>query len=111
MDGNDEIDSYYAGLVSMPKSQLNSSENRARSPPTIWPNSSETTADSFALRLCLEEDKFVDANTGLPLNEGLCRAARQKEIEYFVSKGVWELRPINEAGTKMGRGPHICPMG
>ena len=71
MDGNDEIDSYYAGLVSMPKSQLNSSENRAGSPSTIWPNSSETTADSFALRFGLEEDKFIDANTGLPLDEGL----------------------------------------
>ena len=59
----------------------------------------------FALRLGMQNDRFVDANTGLPLDEGLCRAARKKEIDYFISRGVWELRTTNEARAKMGRSP------
>ena len=42
----------------------------------------------------------MDANTGLPLDEGLCRAARKKDIDYFKSKGVWEIRSVNEARGK-----------
>ena len=34
-------------------------------------------------------DRYVDDLTGLPLPPDLCRAARQKELEYFKSKGVW----------------------
>ena len=61
--------------------------------------------DSFALRFGIQNDRFIDANTGLPLDEGLCRAARKKEIDYFKSKGVWEIRSVNEARAKMGRSP------
>ena len=50
-------------------------------------------------------DRFVDDLTGLPLPPELCRAARQKELEYFESKGVWELWTINEARRRMGRSP------
>ena len=53
----------------------------------------------------MQNDRFVDDLTGLPLNEELCRAARQKEIAYFQSKGVWELKSVNEARAKMGRSP------
>ena len=49
--------------------------------------------------------RFVDDLTGLPLPPDLCRAARQKELDYFKSKGVWEVRIINEAPRKMGRSP------
>ena len=48
-------------------------------------------------------ERFV----GLPLPPDLCRAARQKELEYFKSEGVWELRSVNEARRRMGRSP-IC---
>ena len=50
-------------------------------------------------------DRFMDDLTGLPLVPELCRAARQKEIDYFKSKGVWELRSIDEAIRMMGRRP------
>ena len=50
-------------------------------------------------------DRYVDDLTGLPLPPDLCRAARRKELEYFKSKGVWEMRTINEARRKMGRRP------
>ena len=59
----------------------------------------------FALRVGMQNDGFVDVSTGLSLDEWLCRAARKKEIYYFISKGVWELRTINEARTKVGRSP------
>ena len=48
---------------------------------------------------------FVDDLTGLPLPPELCRAARKKEIDYFRSKGVWDIRSINEARRVMGRSP------
>ena len=49
--------------------------------------------------------RFIDANIGLPLDEGLCRAARKKEIDYFKNKGVWEMRSVNGARSKMERTP------
>ena len=61
--------------------------------------------DAWALKFGIQNDRFVDEITGLPLNEALCRAARQKEIDYFNSKGVWEMRTINEARSRMGRAP------
>ena len=48
---------------------------------------------------------FIDDLTGLPLPPDLCRAARQKELDYFKSKGVWEIRSVNEARKRMGRAP------
>ena len=50
-------------------------------------------------------EKFVDDLTGQPLNPDLCRIARQKEIDYFRSKGVWDMRRVQEAWSKTGRPP------
>ena len=50
-------------------------------------------------------ERFVDDITGQPLNPDLCRAARQKELDYFVSKGVWDMRSVQEARAKMGKPP------
>ena len=50
-------------------------------------------------------DRFMDDLTGLPLIPELCRAARKQEIDYFKSKGVWEIRSIDEAIRRMGRRP------
>ena len=47
----------------------------------------------------------MDDLTGLPLRPELCIEARAKEIAYFKSKGVWEIRPISEARRRMGRPP------
>ena len=71
--------------------------------------SEELESDMFALRFNLQDDRFVDTSTGLPLDEGVCRAARKKDIDYFIGKGVWEFRTVNEARTKMGRArPYLC---
>ena len=50
-------------------------------------------------------DRFMDDLAGLPLVPDLCRAARQKEIDYFEAKGVWEIRSEDEAIRRMGRRP------
>ena len=92
IDGNDEMNDYYAGIVTSSASAIGS-DRLARDTSVSHPSEQ----DMFALRFNAQNDRFADANTGLPLDEGLCRAARQKEIEYFVSKGVWELRTTNEA--------------
>ena len=48
---------------------------------------------------------FVDDLTGQPLPPSLCRQARQEELEYFRTKGVWELRRVAEALQRTGRRP------
>ena len=58
-----------------------------------------------AYKFTTSTDRFFDDLTGLPLPEELCKAARIKDIDYFRSKGVWELRPISEARAQMGRNP------
>ena len=49
------------------------------------------------LAAAMKQDKFVDDTTGQPLLPELCREARKLEVDYFKSKGVWELRPVSEA--------------
>ena len=44
--------------------------------------------DAPALAAWTGKQTFVDDLTGLPLPPDLCRAARQKELEYFRAKGV-----------------------
>ena len=39
------------------------------------------------------------------LRDDLVRDAREKELEYFCSKGVWVKRPKAEARAETGRGP------
>ena len=74
VDGNEEIEDYYVGLI----------ENSAMA----LPRNAATKADhdSFALKFGMQNDRFIDASTGLPLDEGLCRAARKKDIDHFKSK-------------------------
>ena len=61
--------------------------------------------EPHALRMSLRSDAYVDDLTGLPLRPELCKEARRQEMDYFRSKGVWEIRPISEARRRMGRGP------
>ena len=49
--------------------------------------------------------KYVDDLTGQPLDPELCRIARKAELDYFRSKGVWSVRPIQEAWKLTGRPP------
>ena len=101
--GNEEVEDFYAGIVAQSASAVFSKRHTggaSASHPSPT-DSQELESDMFALRFGM----LVDARTGLPLDEGLCRAARKKEIDYFISKGVWELRTINEARTRMGRSP------
>ena len=48
---------------------------------------------------------FKDDLTGQLLDPVLVRAARAKELEYFESKGVWRLRPAEEARQRTGKPP------
>ena len=43
------------------------------------------------------DGQYRDAITGQPLDPDMVRAARRKELEYFNSKHVWELRDRAEA--------------
>ena len=52
-------------------------------------------------------DVYMDALTGQPLIKEMVEAARRKELEYFASKAVWQLRPRAEAYSKMGKPPII----
>ena len=49
--------------------------------------------------------KYRDDTTGQILKDSLVVEARRKELEYFVSKGVWIKRPRAEARKNTGRGP------
>ena len=88
IDGTNEINNFYAGLIGQETPATTSLDASA---------SDRCESDASALRFGLQNDRFIDANIGLPLDEGLCRAARKKDIDYFKSKGVWEIRPMNEA--------------
>ena len=52
-----------------------------------------------------KNDRYVDDITGQPLPPELCREARRLEVEYFRSKGVWEMRKVTEALQRTGRRP------
>ena len=97
VDGNEEIEDYYAGLIKNSATAL-PRENSATALPRDA--TTETERDSFALKFGIQNDRVIDANTGLPLDEGICRAARKKEIDDFKSKWVWEIRSVNEARAK-----------
>ena len=47
----------------------------------------------------------MDDITKQPLDPRLCREVRKKELEYFASKGVFELRQVKEAWARTGRPP------
>ena len=51
--------------------------------------------DEHALGAWSGRDQFVDDLTGLPLPPDLCRAAQAKELEYFRTKQVWDVRSVN----------------
>ena len=55
--------------------------------------------------------EFVNELTGLPLPPELCRAARKKEIDYFKSKHLRDIRAVNEARRVMGAGPGFSQVG
>ena len=48
-------------------------------------------------------ERFIDDITGQPLNPKLCWSARRMEIDNFRSKGVWDMRRVQEAWSRTGR--------
>ena len=50
------------------------------------------------------EKRHYDDITGQLLDSKLVDAARKKEIDYFKSKGVWEIRDVSEAKA-LGKNP------
>ena len=49
--------------------------------------------------------EFKDDSTGQPLDPKLVREARQKELDYFNSKGVWRIAAVSECRRVMRRNP------
>ncbi len=49
--------------------------------------------------------RFRDDMTHQVLRDDLVHEARQKELQYFTSKGVWLKRPKGEAKRRTGKGP------
>ena len=96
--GDEEINDFSAALV-----EDNATALPQIVPTVISPPSDGADHDSFALGFGMQIDRFIDANTGLPLDEGLRRAARKKDIDYCKSKGVWDMRRVNAARARMGR--------
>ena len=57
------------------------------------------------LKLSIASDeKFVDDLAGQKLDPNLCRAARQKEMQYVREKGLWIKKAIKECWDRTG-----CP--
>ena len=50
----------------------------------------------------------IDDMTGQPLHPVLVDEAKTKELEYFVQKEVWLLKPMAEARRKTGRPRFPC---
>ena len=48
---------------------------------------------------------YRDGLTGQPLRPGLVKAAREKELAYFLSKHVWTKVPRSEALARQGKAP------
>ena len=65
----------------------------------------EASPTAEVMKIDSQNGPFFDDITGQPLNAELVRAARQKELEYFNSKGVWSTRPSDEAVRVTGRKP------
>ena len=47
----------------------------------------------------------IDDMTGQPLHPVLVDELKTKELDYFVQKEVWLLKPMTEARMKTGRPP------
>ena len=87
--------------------QENAAEAQWRRPPAgasaVCPSGAQWN-DPF-LGFVNRHQKYVDDLTGQPLDPELCRIARKAELDYFRSKGVWSIRPIQEAWKLTGRPP------
>ena len=49
--------------------------------------------------------RYFDDIIGQPLPPQLVQEARRRELEYFESKGVWKLVPVEEARAVCGKPP------
>ena len=79
-------------------------ESSRRGSKEYEPNPSDGLSDSL-FSVGSRHERFIDDITKQPLDPELCRIARRKEIDYFKSKGVWEVRQIKEDWSKTGRPP------
>jgi hypothetical protein len=52
-----------------------------------------------------DEEEFKDSVTGQPLDPGLVREARRKELEYFEAMKVWIRKPREDSFKRMGKPP------
>ena len=82
-------------------------EDRGETPDLV-PMLCLTATDGSILRVQVQGDEILkDDLTGQLLPPDLVRAAREKELEYFNGKEVWEKRPMSEARRMIGKPPII----
>ena len=60
---------------------------------------------ALAAKQAQRQVTYVDDLTGQPLLPGPCKQAHQLELDYFRTKGVWEMRRVAEALQRTGRRP------
>ena len=105
-EGSDEVDDFYASKALLQRgTMLGGTKGSVRvRHPRVATQTSSDPHDPF-LGLVNRHEKYIDDLTGQPLDPELCRIARKAELDYFRSKGVWSLRPIQEAWRLTGRPP------
>ena len=70
VDGHEEVEAFLIAQSEPPPRYLSGS----------GVSKNDELTDPWALRFGVQDDRFVDDLTGLPLDPDLCRAARAKEI-------------------------------
>ena len=114
LDGDDEIDKYFADHGSTEESPPRADDGRplgeittehANERPSKPKPCSAGDIFAMAATQARRQAIFVDDLTGQALPPALCKAARNEELAYFQSKGVWELRKVAEALQRTGRRP------
>ena len=68
----------------------------------IYESQSRTRLSNSLLNVNGRHERFLDDITKQPLDSRLCREGWKKELEYFASRGVFELRQIKEAWARTG---------
>ena len=88
-DGSEDIEDFYVGIVAQSVSAdlyQRLARDASASHPLNLSNSQEPESDMFALRFGIQDDRFVDASTGFPRDEGLCRKGREKDVDDSSAK-------------------------
>ena len=120
-DGDEEISYFHADLMTQglpTQYTADASESRHREADHHTLNysadaseSRQSETDPYALRLGVKHERFVDDIIGLPLDEVLCRIARQKAGRLFQKQRSMGDQVDQRSSSRDGTSTHICQMG